>query len=232
MTIRSAPVSVAYWRICCDGVGVGPVDDPVVVPDVREVAVEPASLAPPRLGPSPRTPGDRRDPTADRYRSCSQRATPRVLVSFHYRRYRSVGKRPSQSAKTVKRGRRDPARESAGRSSRRHIAHPPHAGSARCRTSRERRARLYPAQRRGTRVGPEGRGRYCPEIHMCHPSVPRTSFKSNLERRLRMEYPERYATVMNATVSQQLYRWARSKELTQPLHRVLNWAGYHCEPAV
>jgi hypothetical protein len=65
-----------------------------------------------------------------------------------------------------------------------------------------------------------------------HPSVPHTRVKADPERRLRREYPERYATVMNATVSRQLYRWARPKELTQQLHRVLNWAGYHREPAV
>ena len=47
----------------------------------------------------------------------------------------------------------------------------------------------------------DGDCRYCPEMRMRHPSVPRTSFKPHLERRLRAEYPERYATV---TVRQSL----------------------------
>lgn len=78
----------------------------------------------------------------------------------------------------------------------------------------------------------DGNCRYCPEMRMCHPSVPRTSFKLDLERRLRAEYPECYATVMNATFGRRVYRWARARGITQLAHRILNSVGYHREPLV
>lgn len=76
----------------------------------------------------------------------------------------------------------------------------------------------------------DGVCRYCPAMQMYHPSTPRTSFKPHLERRLEEAYPNRYATVMNATVGKRLYRWARSRGLTQPVHRALNAFGYRRLP--
>lgn len=76
----------------------------------------------------------------------------------------------------------------------------------------------------------DGDCRYCPEMRMCHPSAPRTAFKSALERRLRDEYPDRYESVMNATLTRRLYRRCRSLGLTQPLHRLANALGYRRTP--
>ena len=67
-----------------------------------------------------------------------------------------------------------------------------------------------------------GSCRYDGTVRMCHPSVPRTAFKREYERRLRREYPERYATVMNATLRRRLYREARAVGLTQPMQRARN----------
>jgi GT2 family glycosyltransferase len=68
----------------------------------------------------------------------------------------------------------------------------------------------------------DGDCRYCEEFRMCHPSVPRTPFDPDLERRLRREYPDRYAEVMDATLSKRLRRRTRALGLTQPPQRVLN----------
>lgn len=68
----------------------------------------------------------------------------------------------------------------------------------------------------------EGECRYEADFRMCHPRVPRTSMKLDLERRLRAEYPERYEEVMNATITRRLYRRARAAGITQPLQRVRN----------
>lgn len=62
--------------------------------------------------------------------------------------------------------------------------------------------------------------RYSEAIRMCHPTVPRTAFDSELERRLKQEYPNRYAEVMDVTLTRRLYRWARAAGVTQPLQRV------------
>lgn len=76
----------------------------------------------------------------------------------------------------------------------------------------------------------DGECRYAPEMRMCHPSAPRTTFKPRLERRLKREYPERYAAAMDATPLRRAYRWARARGLTQPVHRLLNAAGYRRPP--
>ncbi|MFB6304988.1 MAG: glycosyltransferase family A protein [Haloferacaceae archaeon] len=68
----------------------------------------------------------------------------------------------------------------------------------------------------------DGECRYVESMRMCHPSAPRTAFKPDLERRLAREYPDRYATVMNATLTRRLYRKARALGLTQPVHRAAN----------
>jgi GT2 family glycosyltransferase len=71
----------------------------------------------------------------------------------------------------------------------------------------------------------DGRCRFEPSFRMCHPEVPRTAFDPALERRLKREYPERYAEVMDATWTRRLYRRARAAGLTQPIQRVRNEVG-------
>ncbi|WP_396610651.1 glycosyltransferase family 2 protein [Haloferax sp. S1W] len=78
----------------------------------------------------------------------------------------------------------------------------------------------------------DGSCRFEEALKMRHPSVPRTAFDPNLERRLKLEYPERYATIMDASIRRRVYRWARSVGLTQPVHRMLNAAGYRRKPRV
>jgi GT2 family glycosyltransferase len=68
----------------------------------------------------------------------------------------------------------------------------------------------------------DGECRYCEDFRMCHPSVPRTPFDRDLERRLRQEYPVRYAEVMDAKLTKRLRRRARAMGLTQPPQRVWN----------
>jgi glycosyltransferase involved in cell wall biosynthesis len=68
----------------------------------------------------------------------------------------------------------------------------------------------------------DGSCRYSEDVRMCHPGVPRTAFKPDLERRLKREYPDRYAAVMDATLGRRLYRRARAAGITQPLQRVRN----------
>ena len=79
----------------------------------------------------------------------------------------------------------------------------------------------------GWRMEAEASGecRYREEFRMCHPRVPRTTIKPALERKLRLEYPDRYAEVMNATIGRRLYRRARAAGLTQPIQRVRNAIG-------
>lgn len=76
----------------------------------------------------------------------------------------------------------------------------------------------------GWRMEAEADGvcRYSEDVRMCHPKVPRTAFDPDLERRLRREYPRRYAEVMDATRFRRLYRRARALGLTQPLQRARN----------
>lgn len=62
--------------------------------------------------------------------------------------------------------------------------------------------------------------RYSDAIQMCHPTVPRTAFDPELERRLKQEYPQRYAEIMDVTRRRRLYRRARAAGITQPLQRV------------
>jgi glycosyltransferase involved in cell wall biosynthesis len=68
----------------------------------------------------------------------------------------------------------------------------------------------------------DGHCGYDDGFRMCHPEVPRTAFDPALERRLRAEYPERYAEVMEVTATRRLYRRARAMGVTQPLQRVRN----------
>lgn len=68
----------------------------------------------------------------------------------------------------------------------------------------------------------DGHCRFEPDFRMCHPSVPRTALKPELERRLREEYPERYDAVLDDARWKGLYRWARAAGITQPLQRVRN----------
>lgn len=68
----------------------------------------------------------------------------------------------------------------------------------------------------------DGTCRYSEDFRMCHPTVPRTAFDPQLERRLREEYPRRYDEVMNVTLTRRLYRRARRAGITQPLQRVRN----------
>lgn len=76
----------------------------------------------------------------------------------------------------------------------------------------------------GWRVEAEATGtcRYSEAVRMCHPGVPRTAFDPELERRLKREYPERYAAVMDVTRTRRLYRKARAAGVTQPIQRVRN----------
>ncbi|WP_248895821.1 glycosyltransferase [Haloplanus halobius] len=76
----------------------------------------------------------------------------------------------------------------------------------------------------GWRMEAEAAGhcRFKEPFRMCHPEVPRTAFDSSLERRLKEEYPERYAEVMDVTVTRRLYRRARAAGLTQPIQRGRN----------
>ena len=71
----------------------------------------------------------------------------------------------------------------------------------------------------------DGHCRFEPSFRMCHPEVPRTAFDPALERRLKREYPKRYAEVMDATWTRRLYRRARAAGLTQPIQRVRNEVG-------
>ena len=68
----------------------------------------------------------------------------------------------------------------------------------------------------------DGHCRFCREMRMCHPTVPRTAFDADLERRLAREYPDRYEEVMNAETHRRLYRRARAWGLTQPIQRAWN----------
>lgn len=68
----------------------------------------------------------------------------------------------------------------------------------------------------------DGVCRFSEEVRMCHPTVPRTTFKPELERQLRTEYPERYEEVMNASLLRQIHRRGRALGITQPIHRLLN----------
>lgn len=68
----------------------------------------------------------------------------------------------------------------------------------------------------------DGHCRYSEAFRMCHPTVPRTAFDLDLERKLQREYPDRYDEVMNQTVRRRLYRRARAAGLTQPLQRLRN----------
>jgi len=71
----------------------------------------------------------------------------------------------------------------------------------------------------------DGHCRFEPSFRMCHPEVPRTAFDAALERRLKREYPARYAAVMDVTLTRRLYRRARAAGLIQPLQRVRNAVG-------
>ncbi|AZH24019.1 glycosyltransferase [Haloplanus aerogenes] len=71
----------------------------------------------------------------------------------------------------------------------------------------------------------DGHCRFEPSFRMCHPEVPRTAFDAALERRLKGEYPERYAAVMDVTLTRRLYRRARAAGITQPIQRVRNAVG-------
>lgn len=68
----------------------------------------------------------------------------------------------------------------------------------------------------------DGECRYRETVRMCHPTVPRTAYKPELERRLREEYPERYEEVMNATVWQRVKRYCRACGVSQPFERAVN----------
>lgn len=68
----------------------------------------------------------------------------------------------------------------------------------------------------------EGVCRYSEAVRMCHPTAPRTAFKTELERQLREEYPERYDEIMNASVKRRLYRRARAVGITQPVQYAIN----------
>jgi glycosyltransferase involved in cell wall biosynthesis len=68
----------------------------------------------------------------------------------------------------------------------------------------------------------DGGCRYDGSFRMCHPAVPRTAFDPALECRLKAEYPDRYAEVMDVTTTRRLYRRARAAGLTQPFQRVRN----------
>ena len=76
----------------------------------------------------------------------------------------------------------------------------------------------------GWRMEAEAAGtcRFDHSFRMCHPTVPRTRMKRDLERRLKAEYPERYADVLEDSRTQRLYRWGRAAGLTQPVHRLVN----------
>lgn len=74
----------------------------------------------------------------------------------------------------------------------------------------------------GWRMERRGRCRYLPTMRMCHPTVPRTPLDPELERRLREEYPERYAAVIGTDLPGRLYRRARAAGLTAVVNRLLN----------
>lgn len=76
----------------------------------------------------------------------------------------------------------------------------------------------------GWRMEIEADGTCCfdTEFRMCHPKVPRTAIKMDLERRLRTEYPQRYEEVLDDVPWRELYRWARAVGITQPLQRLRN----------
>lgn len=59
-------------------------------------------------------------------------------------------------------------------------------------------------------------------MRMCHPTIPRTRFDRGNERKLKAEYPKRYATILDASMTRRLYRRARAAGLTEPIHRLRN----------
>jgi len=71
----------------------------------------------------------------------------------------------------------------------------------------------------------DGHCRFEASFRMCHPDVPRTAFDPALERRLKREYPDRYAEVMEATWMRRCYRRARAAGVTQPIQWVRNEIG-------
>lgn len=71
----------------------------------------------------------------------------------------------------------------------------------------------------------DGHCRFEASFRMCHPDVPRTAFDPALERRLKREYPDRYAEVMEATWTRRCYRRARAAGVTQPIQWVRNEIG-------
>lgn len=68
----------------------------------------------------------------------------------------------------------------------------------------------------------DGACRYAEDFRMCHPGVPRTAIKIDLERRLRAEYPDRYDEVLDDAPWRGVYRRARAAGLTQPIQRLRN----------
>ena len=68
----------------------------------------------------------------------------------------------------------------------------------------------------------DGDCRFSEDFRMCHPAVPRTALKADLERQLREEYPERYADILDARSHRRVYRWLRAAGVTQPLQRLRN----------
>jgi len=68
----------------------------------------------------------------------------------------------------------------------------------------------------------DGTCRFSSDFRMCHPAVPRTAIKLDLERQLRQEYPDRYAAILDDAPWRGPYRWARAAGITQPLQRLRN----------
>jgi glycosyltransferase involved in cell wall biosynthesis len=68
----------------------------------------------------------------------------------------------------------------------------------------------------------DGTCRFSVDVRMCHPTVPRTTFKPALERKLRNEYPQRYDVVLNATLKSRLRRSLRALGILEPFQRGVN----------
>jgi hypothetical protein len=64
--------------------------------------------------------------------------------------------------------------------------------------------------------------RFSEDFRMGHRTVPRTAIDLALERQLRLEYPDRYAAVLDDARWRAPYRWARAAGITQPLQRLRN----------